>query len=282
MLSLPFSMERRKPPTRTRTMMDGPFPNAPDSVSQEDSSTQALASRVLYVMASRVTNSIERIDRAAARKLAKAVLEPAAMGPDELVALLADEGVAPGDITDLYIPYVARNLGEMWVEDTINFTDVTVATARLQGMLREVDGAWSGQTNPAFTAPTVLMIVPEGETHTLGVFVAAGQLRRAGASVQLCVGEADEAAMGMVEQNDYDMIMISFGHSAGIEALRRLIQNIRYSLHTNAPIVVGGPIVALEEDLMSLTRADMVTDRPTEALRLCMKRGIEIGEQKRA
>ena len=262
-------------------MMDGPFPIAFDSVSQEDS-TQALASRVLYVMASRVGNPIERIDRAVARQLARVVLEPAAIGPAELVELLSSEGIPVSDITDLYIPYVARNLGEMWVEDTAHFTDVTIATARLQAMLREVSCAWSGQANPSFTAPNVLMIVPEGETHTLGAFVATCQLRRAGALVQLCVGEADEAAMGMVEQNDYDMIMISYGHSAGIDALRRLIQNIRYSKHTNAPIVVGGPVVALEEDLMSLTRADMVTDRPTEALRLCMKRGIEINEAKRA
>ncbi len=263
-------------------MTDGPFPNVCEGVSQEDNSTQALASRVLYVMASRVTNSIERIDRAAARKLAKAVLEPAAKGPAELVEPLSEEGIPVTDIIDLYIPHVARNLGEMWVEDAIPFTDVTMATARLQGMLREVNGAWPIQANPAFTAPTVLMIVPEGETHTLGAFVATSQLRRAGASVQLCVGEAPETAMGMVERNDFDMIMISSGHSAGIEPLRRLIRNIRFSLHTNAPIVVGGPVVALEEDLMSLTRADMVTDRPTEALRLCMKRGIAINVAKRA
>ena len=262
-------------------MMDGPFPNATDSVTQEDS-TQALASRVLYVMASRVGNPIERIDRAAARQLARAVLDSQSPNPAELVELLASEGIPVSDITDLYIPYVARNLGEMWVEDAVHFTDVTVAAARLQGILREVSSSWSGQTNPAFIAPTVLLIVPEGESHTLGAFVATGQLRRAGASVQLCIGEAPETAMGMVEENDYDMIMISSGHSAGIEPLRRLIQNIRYSLHSNAPIVVGGPVVALEEDLMSLTRADMVTDRPTEALRLCMKRGIEINEAKRA
>ena len=262
-------------------MMDGPFPYAPDSVAPEDS-TQALASRVLYVMASRVGNPADRVDRAAARQLARAVLEPASAGPAELVELLFAQGIPVGDIADLYIPYVARNLGEMWVEDSVHFTDVTVATARLQGMLREVNAAWSGQATLSFTAPTVLMIVPEGETHTLGAFVATGQLRRAGAAVQLCVGEAPETAMGLVERNDYDMIMISSGHSAGIEPLRRLIQNIRYSLHAPAPIVVGGPVVTLEEDLMSLTRADMVTDRPTEALRLCRKRGIEIGEAKRA
>ena len=263
-------------------MTDGTNLRALRGTAQGDDNVETLASRVLYVMASRFSASAETVDRALARKLTKAVLAPDAGNPARLVQMLTSAGIQANDITDHYVPYVARDLGEMWVQDEIQFTDVTIGAANLQGILRELNSTLANQVNLSITAPTVLMIVPEGETHTLGALVATNQLRRAGASVQLCVGEAPETAMGLLEHNDYDLVMISSGHAEGLEPLRRLIQNIRYSMHAPVPIVVGGPIVGIEDDLISLTKADMVTDRPTEALRLCMKRGIEIGEQKRA
>jgi len=263
-------------------MTDGTNLRALRSNSPDDDGVETLASRVLYVMASRVTNSIERIDRAVARKLANAVLKPDSGNPAKLVEILTSAGISETDITDLYVPYVARNFGEMWEQDEVQFTAVTMAVARLQGILREVNCAWANQVNHSILAPTVLMIVPEGEAHTLGALVATGQLRRAGASVQLCVGEAPAIAMGMIERNDYDLVMISTGRTDRFEPLRRLIQNIRYSMHSPVPIVVGGPVVGLEDDLISLTKADMVTDRPTEALRLCLKQESDVGDKKRA
>ena len=81
---------------------------------------------------------------------------------------------------DALLPEVAWRLGEMWLQDRVGFADVTIAAARLQSALREVDPG-----PDLASGPLVAVVVPQGETHTLGAAVAAWRLRRAGASVML-------------------------------------------------------------------------------------------------
>ena len=88
-------------------------------------------------------------------------------------------------VADLYIPEVARRLGAAWEADCLSFAAVTMGVARLQAILREIGACWSADRGGVVDGPMVLLVLPQGEQHTLGAMVLAGRLRRMGISVAM-------------------------------------------------------------------------------------------------
>jgi MerR family transcriptional regulator, light-induced transcriptional regulator len=83
-------------------------------------------------------------------------------------------GIRREDIADFYVPEVARRLGAAWCEDRTSFADVTVGTARLQGLLREIGPDWFSDARLGDRPPVcVLVVVSRDEFHTLGAMVLA-------------------------------------------------------------------------------------------------------------
>ncbi len=111
-----------------------------------------------------------------------------AMKPD-----LRRARISPTLFADRYVPEIARRLGKGWEDDTMSFAQVTMGASRLQAILREIGADWAADQGALASMThaersTILMIVPPGEQHTLGVFVLIGQLRRRGVSVCLRIG----------------------------------------------------------------------------------------------
>jgi methanogenic corrinoid protein MtbC1 len=80
----------------------------------------------------------------------------------------------------------ARCLGEWWETDRLPFTDVTMATARIQSMLRRMP---TGRGHiAAFAGNGAVFCAVPGEQHTLGVMMAADLFRRNGWDVGLLLG----------------------------------------------------------------------------------------------
>ena len=107
-------------------------------VFSSSTSIQQLAREALVRVASRagrVTNSNDQV--------AVDILFKAATGGEPLACsvaarkMLAD-GVPPERICEKYIPAVARQMGDDWCTDDLSFTTVTIGTARLQYLLREI------------------------------------------------------------------------------------------------------------------------------------------------
>jgi NAD(P)-dependent dehydrogenase (short-subunit alcohol dehydrogenase family) len=88
-------------------------------------------------------------------------------------------------MADAYIPAAAQHLGSNWVSDRLCFAEVTIATARLQALVRAIGTRWGGDPAHLPGRRSVLMIVPDTEQHTLGAVVATGQMRRMGLSEDL-------------------------------------------------------------------------------------------------
>lgn len=77
----------------------------------------------------------------------------------------------------------ARRLGDLWMADDCSAVDVSLALARLQGIVREL-----GQDAPYVTAvqaPVVLVVPQPGEVHLLGATLDAEMLWRAGWNPQV-------------------------------------------------------------------------------------------------
>jgi len=204
------------------------------------------------------------------------LLFDAATGPDPLAcSRIAKElikvGIAPERICDVYIPAIARRLGDDWCMDELSFSSVTIGTARLQYLLREIGPSNADEVHwdEKSETQTVLLLLARDVDHTLGIMVLANQLRRRGFSVKLSIGEDAEHLMTTLSDSKFDAIFVSACQTDDLAGLQGLVTNIRMSLNKPAPIILGGYVVEQNVDAKSLTGVDKVTNVLDEALEFC-------------
>lgn len=178
-------------------------------------------------------------------------------------------GISAEQIADLYIPVVARRLGDAWCADTMDFAKVSIGSARLQGLLRYLGPNWcAGRVPPRPNAPTCLLIVPQGAQHTLGASIVAGQMRRLGVSVTLEISTSMRDLAYIMSQDPVDAVLVSASSRESLEMIRAIVENVRKFLG-DVPVVVGGNVVTLDVDVASLTGADLATHDVSEAMAFC-------------
>jgi MerR family transcriptional regulator, light-induced transcriptional regulator len=232
-------------------------------------SVETLASRALGVLASKRTSAASLLSERFLDALARAVLGPDDQDYRAVVRDMIAARIRPEDITDFYIPEVARRLGAAWCEDGVSFADVTIGTARLQGLLKEVGGRWADHMRLEPDAPGLLVIVMADEYHTLGAMVLCGQLARMGVSVKLAMGQAESDLLAVVAGGQFDAILISAAQGERLAPLRKLVEKIRAAAVRPVPVVIGGSVVTRVTDIKTQTGADHATTDPREALRAC-------------
>jgi methylmalonyl-CoA mutase cobalamin-binding subunit len=201
-------------------------------------------------------------------------LEMAVLGTDRdaqraVLSAMMRAGISWAEVSDTYIPAVARRLGEAWCEDTLGFAEVTIGSARLQGMLREFGPEWSEEVRSDPLAPNVLLIMPRQDNHTLGAMVVAGQMRRARISVRLSLGEHDEVVMDHVATKRFDAVLISASGSVRLETVRDLVKKIRMAARPVPPLVLGGTILDTDRDAKTITDVDHATCDLQKVMSLC-------------
>ena len=181
---------------------------------------------------------------------------------------LLDRGIDRCTLIDDLIPRVARDFGEAWCLSGHSFAEVTIAVARLQGWLRDLEP--TDAADPfRLDAPEVLLVVPVGCQHTLGAMVALSRFHRLGALVRLSLGR-DARAIGMqVRSQRFDMIAISAAGNEDLDFLAGVINSIRSGVGPSPRIVLGGEILNHRPDAPVLVGADFGTSDPEEALELC-------------
>ena len=201
-------------------------------------------------------------------------LEVAVLGTDRdaqraVLSAMARAGISWAEVADIYIPTVARRLGDAWCDDTLSFAEVTIGSARLQAMLREFGPEWSEEVRSDPLAPNVLLINPREDNHTLGAMVVAGQMRRARVSVRLSLGEHDEVVMDHVATKRFDAVLISASGSVRLESVRDLVKKIRMAARPVPPLVLGGTILDTDRDAKTITGVDHATCDLQRVMGLC-------------
>jgi methanogenic corrinoid protein MtbC1 len=200
--------------------------------------------------------------------LATAVLCPdRAEGERQLRAVL-DSGIDRSALIDRYIPAAARRFGEAWADSGHSFAEVTIAVARLQGWLRDLD---DGGRDDAFRfdAPEVLLVVAEGSQHTLGAMVAMSCFRRCGALVRLSLGQDARTIGQIVRSHHFDLVAISAAGNEDLDFLAGVINSIRSGVGPAPRVVLGGEMLNQLPEAAALVGADHGTSDPEEALSLC-------------
>lgn len=184
-------------------------------------------------------------------------------------------GVSREDLTDRYIPAVARELGNEWSEDLIGFAETTVGASRLQWLLRALEPP---APDPAKVAdgPGVLVLVPAGEHHTIGAILLSTQLRRHGFCVNLMLEATAEDIVTRMREASLQSTMISTSPGPHLHDLPALVAASRRVMDPDAPVFVGGIAAGAVPNLKLLSGADHVTTDLNEALRWF---SVRIGEE---
>lgn len=234
---------------------------------------EALAGNVLSVLAARAPNDPAApkgdLEDVLVDRLISAVRQSDDMGRDRIVAELIADGVSIDDLVDHYIPQAARRMGEAWCRDGLGFAEVTIGSARLQGLLRDLIRRTTPSHGGDAMAPQVLMVVREDEHHTLGAMVATQQLRRVGVGVHVSVGQPDSEILTLVASRGFDIVMLSTAKRARLETLCGFVESVPGRAGKAIPVVIGGAAFDEDTDIAAMTGADFATADPVEALRRC-------------
>lgn len=181
---------------------------------------------------------------------------------DAAVALSLVDGLrARGvPVERLYLELLApaaRRLGDLWTEDLCDFTEVTVGLGRLQQVMHELSPAFRNECAQREHGRCILLAPVPGEQHTFGLWMVAEFFRRAGWNVwSLPLGTAQEMA-ALVRREWFAVVGLSAACSSRIDGLAAAIRMIRRSSRNRAVgIMVGGPLVLSQPDLVPLVGAD--------------------------
>ncbi|NBZ86401.1 cobalamin B12-binding domain-containing protein [Stagnihabitans tardus] len=200
-------------------------------------------------------------------------LASAACETDSAALTRALDELRRAHVTDMalvsdYIPEAARRLGEGWQNDTLSFLDVTLGTSRLSELLHEVGGDWKGDDAGGAGRPTVLLVVPPGEQHTLGAAVLACRMRQQGVSVCLRIAPGLTELAALIATRGFDGAMVTLANVEKVESCAVLVRALRTLGKGGLPVVVGGAALQAEPGLQGLTGADLATNSLEAALAL--------------
>mgnify|MGYP003673038470 CR=1 FL=1 len=235
----------------------------------------------------------ERLEAQAVSELAREVVRRLAEHPkrgllaehhatsaeiDTLVAaLLSDRHAAAADmltglqadgvpISEVYIGYItgaARRLGKMWDDDEVGFLQVTLATSRLTAIICGLKKIFYDREGG--TSRRAMFAACPGESHVMGVSMAADLFRREGWEIDLEIGQDHEDLLMAQHLGGYPVVGLSASSGAMIMPLARVIRAMRL-LTPGALIYVAGEITHLHPDIAETVAADGVLTDPVTAM----------------
>lgn len=223
-----------------------------------------LAKEALEQLASLQVQKAEVVEPELLQSLVSAILDVATDDSAALMQLMVAQKVKPEVLATLYIPEAARALGTGWNEDRLSFVEVTIGTARLESLLHEL-GPHIGVRRAA-QALSVLILVPQAEQHTLGAYVLALDLRRAGHEVAIRIAPTAAELTQVVHATRFDRVLISVACQSGLMSSAAMIKTLRLVARSPLRVLVVGAIDCPDVLLLDATGADCVARDISSAL----------------
>ena len=179
--------------------------------------------------------------------------------------LLAEGTSVEAIFLELLAP-AARQLGEQWESDTTDFASVTLGVGRLQLIMRRLGERFVNETNKGHAGESALLTNIPGEQHSFGLSMVAEFFRRAGWN--LCTGPfaSHQELTSLVHNHWFDIVGFSVSSDRRLDELKQDIHDIRRgSRNRNVGIIIGGPMVIAQPDLVASMGADMMSADATTA-----------------
>jgi len=170
---------------------------------------------------------------------------------------------------DLLAPS-AKCMGDLWMDDRCDFTEVTVGLGRLQLLLQELGPAFGGEVKFPANARRVLLMPAPGDHHTFGLSMVAEFFGRSGWEVASGNVTSPTNAVDMARAEWFDVIGFSVGNETRLDWLKDCITTVRQvSRNKNVGVMVGGPVFLENPELVQTVGADCTAvdakDAPIQA-----------------
>jgi len=185
--------------------------------------------------------------------------------PKSAAQIIAAERAAGRPAEDIYVNFLApaaRQLGDMWKSDHITFAQVTVGSGRIFAIMRSMRHMFETSARP--DEPAVIFASVPGETHTLGVRMAADFFRNDGWNISLLVGLSHEDLLAEIAEISSRMVGLSFSGEHSLEALSQLIVALHICA-SHLSIVVCGHDVEEFRPILELMGVDGIAVTMEEA-----------------
>lgn len=188
------------------------------------------------------------------------VMNGSAASTRRFVARLLEGGVSDEQVLVDLLPRAARRLGELWEDDRVGFSEVTIGLCRLHEVLRDrrwvLDRAGEG---PGADAPRILLATRGDDQHVLGLMLVAEFFRRGGWRVSSEPGASRLHLEAILGEEDFDLLGLSAARDASVERLASEIASMRRAARNpRLKILVGGRLFAADRRLAAKVGADAV------------------------
>lgn len=146
----------------------------------------------------------------------------------------------PEILLNLITP-AARYLGELWVQDRLDFSHVTLGLLRMQNMTHHygfLNRRPYHQAGPKFRA---LVVAAPGSQHLLGLAMVSEFFVNDGWDVTVEVATNEQAVLHAVEKDWFEVVGLSVGLLEQLDTLPALVAEVRAkSLNPQTAVLLGG------------------------------------------
>jgi len=190
----------------------------------------------------------------------------------DAVSLVQSWCSAGVDLEDVYLNGLAptaRLLGDWWTSDRIDFAQVTMGIHCLQQILYQFSPQFLSQTQRKTNGYRAIFFSTPHSQHSFGAVMLTEFFRRSGWDVMSMTIQSDADVLEELSRHRVDIAGFSICSDRGVEALRQLIDEARQaSLNPKMQFMVGGPMVALDRDLLATLGADLLGGDARESEKL--------------
>lgn len=198
----------------------------------------------------------DRVNQPTRRKLEGLCYALISDDPNEGADFIQDVQDDGASLDAIYLSYLAEAagiLGEWWDEDHVTFHEVTIASSRIYAILRRLSYLFVPK-RPVEVKSAVFATVP-GETHLLGVQMAADLFGSEGWNIEVLGGLPHEALVAQISESPCHILGLSAGGAHAEAALVRLIVAVHLS-RPDMRIFLSGQIVTASPEFVALLDID--------------------------
>ena len=184
----------------------------------------------------------------------------------KVIQSMLSSGISEREIFEVFIPDAARQLGNCWVQNTLSFVEVTLATSRLQTIARKFEDLYIGASNSDASGSEIMIISPKGEQHTFGAQMISRQFRRLGASPYLSINNNLHEIKKIVGKHKFKLIGLSLADYKLCDKQSEVRTIIEMIKKLKIPVIVGGSLIHSHKNAVKSLNVDMITEDAVNAL----------------
>lgn len=212
-----------------------------------------------------VSESVVFPSEAKIDELARALMEPDAEAGIAFIDRVRERGASVETVYIAYLAGAAKTLGIWWEDDIVSFTEVTAATGHIYAVMRGLKPMFKPSVAvPA--QPSAFFTAVPGETHLLGVSMAADLFRKSGWDIVLKQDLDHDEIVQYVVGAGIPFIGLSAGGEHCLAPLGRLIVALRISA-PNTAIMVSGAILETSYGAVKSLGVDVLPSSMDDAMR---------------